>query len=94
MVATALAQGDQQRAGTVTLQALLLATLLGTCLSVGLTLGADQALMIMGADASTNPEMFSLAKDFLLIRALAAPAVMLMTVGTGAFRGLQDMVRC
>ncbi len=91
LVATALAAGDNRRAGTVTIQAMLLATLLGTGLTAGLTLGADQALMLMGADPSSTPEMFSLAKDFLLIRALAAPAVLLMTVGNGTFRGLQDM---
>lgn len=91
LVATALAEGDARRAGTVTIQAMLLATLLGTGLTFGLTLGADQALMLMGADPSSTPEMFSLAKDFLLIRAFAAPAVLLMTVGNGTFRGLQDM---
>jgi putative MATE family efflux protein len=91
LVATALAAGDGKRAGTVTIQAMLLATILGTGLTAGLTLGADQALMLMGADPSSTPEMFSLAKDFLLIRALAAPAVLLMTVGNGTFRGLQDM---
>ena len=35
--------------------------------------------------------MFALAKEFLLIRAYAAPAVLLMTVGQGVFRGLRDM---
>lgn len=91
LVATALATGDKQRAGTVTIQAFLLAIVLGTALTGGLTLGANQALMLMGADPTSTPEMFSLAKDFLLIRALAAPAVMLMTVGQGAFRGIQNM---
>lgn len=91
LVATALAEGDDRRAGTVTIQAMLLATLFGTGLTAGLTFGANQALILMGADPSSSPEMFSLAKDFLLIRALAAPAVLLMTVGNGTFRGLQDM---
>jgi MATE family multidrug resistance protein len=91
LVATAIAAGDGRRAGTVTIQAMLLATVLGTGLTAGLTIGADQALMLMGTDPTATPEMFSLAKDFLLIRALAAPAVLLMTVGNGAFRGLQDM---
>lgn len=92
LVATALATGDKQRAGTVTVQALVLATGLGAVLAAVLTLGADQALALMGADTSAaGSGMYSMAKEFLLIRALASPAVLLTTVGQGAFRGLQDM---
>ena len=71
-------------------QALGLATVLGGTLAVALVAGSDGALALMGAGPETGrvPE---LATEFLVIRAAAAPAALLMTVGQGAFRGLQDM---
>jgi len=90
LVATALSTGDRRRAGMVSMQALMLALILGSGLAAGLTLGADQALELMGADPK-NSEMFAMAKEFLRIRALASPAVLVTTVGQGVFRGLQDM---
>ncbi|KAL4425326.1 hypothetical protein ABPG75_009342 [Micractinium tetrahymenae] len=90
MVAAALSVGDRHRAGKVTLQALGLATVLGGILAVALVAGSDGALALMGAGPETG-RVHELATDFLVIRAAAAPAALLMTVGQGAFRGLQDM---
>ncbi|KAL4419186.1 hypothetical protein ABPG77_007776 [Micractinium sp. CCAP 211/92] len=90
MVAAALAVGDSDRAGKVTLQALGLAIVLGGILTVALVTGSDGALALMGAGPETG-RVHELATEFLVIRAAAAPAALLMTVGQGAFRGLQDM---
>ncbi|PRW33758.1 MATE efflux family [Chlorella sorokiniana] len=90
MVAASLATGDKERAGKVTLQALGLATVLGGVLAVVLVTCSDGALALMGAGPETG-NVHELATEFLTIRALAAPAALLMTVGQGAFRGLQDM---
>lgn len=90
VVAAALAVEDRERAGKVTLQALGLATVLGGALAVALVAGSDGALALMGAGPETG-RVHELATEFLVIRAAAAPAALIMTVGQGAFRGLQDM---
>lgn len=91
LVARAKASNNGTKAGMVTLQALSVATVCGSLLSVTLLLGSDGALALMGADAEKIPVTYEMAKQFLYIRALAAPAVMLCTVGQGVFGGLQDM---
>lgn len=90
LVASSLATGDRRRAGKVTSQALVLAGGLGVGLAAALIAGSDGALSLMGAGPETG-SLHQLASDFLWIRALAAPAALIMTVGQGAFRGLQDM---
>ena len=57
------------QAGRVTLQALVIAALLGTGVCGALLLGADSALVLMGADAG-NGQLHSLAKEYLLIRCM------------------------
>jgi putative MATE family efflux protein len=89
-IAAAVSAGRRDQAGQVTYQAGAIATLLGLAVSLGLTLYSDQSLQLMGLDAS-DPALFEMAKGYLAIRALAAPAVLLTTVGQGAFRGLADM---
>lgn len=92
LVATALASGDAARAGKVTVQAFTLASTLGVLLTVLLMVTSDTALLWVGQESvRENSDVFSLAKDFLLIRAIGAPASLFMTVGQGVFRGLQDM---
>lgn len=61
-------------------------------------LGADPALYLMGAGPSDQDiggggggQVYSLARQFLVLRAAAAPATMLMSVGQGVFRGMKDM---
>lgn len=58
----------------MTLQALVLAVLLGTGVCGALLLGADGALALMGADASTG-ELHSLAKEYLLVRCVHLAAL-------------------
>ena len=91
LVARAKASKNETRAGMVTLQALMVATVCGSLLTVALLLGSDAALEVMGADPQGSPATYEMAKQFLMVRALAAPAVMLCTVGQGVFGGLQDM---
>ena len=91
LVARAKASNNGTKAGMVTLQALSVAAVCGSLLSVALLVGSDGALGLMGADAEKIPVTYEMAKQFLYIRALAAPAVMLCTVGQGVFGGLQDM---
>ena len=91
LVARAKASKNEARAGMVTLQALMVATVCGSLLTVALLWGSDAALELMGADPQGAPTTYEMAKQFLMVRALAAPAVMLCTVGQGVFGGLQDM---
>ena len=48
--------------------------------------GADPALAIMGT--APDSQLYGYARDYLVVRATAAPAALLMTVGQGAFRGM------
>jgi hypothetical protein len=61
-------------------QALLLATTIGASVWVGLAANADASLTLMGLDQASDPHVFGLAREFLLLRASAAPAVLLVTV--------------
>ena len=70
MVASALATGDKQRAGKVTLQALALSGVLGGVLAGGLVVWAEPALALMGAGPETG-SVHDLALQFLLIRWVA-----------------------
>ncbi|KAK9823864.1 hypothetical protein WJX72_006021 [[Myrmecia] bisecta] len=91
MLASALAAGDQQKAGRVVIQASTLAVALGTGVTAALMMGSDQLLLLMGAAPDTHASTFTLAREYLVYRACAAPAALLMTVGQGTFRGLEDM---
>lgn len=96
MVASALALGDRQQAGKVTLQALGLASVLGAALAGGLLLGADGALALMGAGPETG-RVHELATEFLTIRRApfcsagggGGPCVCLLGV-EGVWEGLMD----
>ncbi|CAD7700953.1 unnamed protein product [Ostreobium quekettii] len=87
LVATAVAAQDKDKAGQVTIQGLILAGVLGISLLGGLVIGQDWFLGVMGADGS----MLAPAKEYLVARSFAAPAVLVVLVGTGVLRGLQDM---
>lgn len=86
LVASALGRGDEKGAAKVVLQALTLAVGIGLAATAILELAWRPVLGIMQA----GPELVEPAGTYLRIRALAAPAVLLVTVGHGAFRGLQD----
>mmetsp|Transcript_1784 Transcript_1784/g.6392 ORF Transcript_1784/g.6392 Transcript_1784/m.6392 type:complete len:505 (-) Transcript_1784:520-2034(-) len=88
IVAQAVASGNTSRAGRVLWQAMGLSGVLGVAVMGGLFLGADGALDFMGA--VDNHELRQLSLDYLYIRALAAPAVLMATVANGAFVGLRD----
>lgn len=88
-IAKAVAQGDREGAGRQVWQAGVVALVLGLGVGAGLVAFADPALSWMGADSS--PHVHELAHEYLVWRALAAPAALLLTASQGAFRGLQDM---
>ncbi len=86
-VARSLGAGDGGRACEISGLALALSALFGVgWLLVGLVL-AEPAVAGMGASG----EMHGAATQYLRIRLLAAPAVLVTTAAFGALRGLQDM---
>jgi MATE family multidrug resistance protein len=86
LVARAVGAGNTGEVRDVVGRALWLALVLGvasTALLVGL---AGPLVRLMQA----GPEVIDPALAYLRIRALAAPAVLVVTAGHGVFRGLQD----
>jgi Na+-driven multidrug efflux pump len=49
---------------------------------------SDQDISLAGGGGG---QVYSLARQFLVLRAAAAPATLLMSVGQGVFRGMKDM---
>ncbi|MGA9597155.1 MAG: MATE family efflux transporter, partial [Acidimicrobiia bacterium] len=86
LVAGALAAGDRDRAGRLTIGALVLGVGIGAAAAVVLEILAGPILSVMGARA----DLLSDASVYLRIRALGLPAVLLATVAHGVFRGYQD----
>ena len=85
-VGRAVGDGDREEAGRVVVRALTLAVGVGAVALVVLQLLARPALALMGA----GEELMAPALSYLRIRALAGPAVLLITASHGAFRGYQD----
>lgn len=86
MVARRMAAGDQVGAGRIVVQALTLAGLLGV-ISASILFGTAEVLV---RAMQAGPELVEPAVSYLRIRALAAPAMLVVTAGHGAFRGMQD----
>ena len=86
LVARALGGGRVEEARRWVGDALLLAVTLGVLVSVVVELAAPIFVDLMGAD----PEIAGPAVSYLRIRALATPAVLVVTAGHGAFRGHMD----
>lgn len=86
LVAQALGRGDENRARRWVGDALLLAVGLGILTTLVLILTAPWLVKVMGAQS----EVAESAISYLRIRALATPAVLLVTAGHGAFRGYQN----
>ncbi|MGD2069723.1 MAG: MATE family efflux transporter [Gemmatimonadota bacterium] len=86
MIARAVGRGDRGRAGRLAVEALTLAGIAGAVALVLLQLLAEPILSVMGAVG----ELREPALAYLRIRALAGPAVLLVTAGHGIFRGWQD----
>jgi Na+-driven multidrug efflux pump len=86
LVASKRASKDESGAMAVGGQALSLAFGLGTVLTISLILFRQQLLDLMGVTTMTN----DYAMDFLMIRALSAPAVFIISASTGILRGYLD----
>jgi putative MATE family efflux protein len=86
LVAGATGKGEHEEAAGVISAGVLLSVVLGLLGTAVLVLLAEPIATAMG----TRPEMWEDTLSYLRIRAYAAPAVLLVTVGNGAFRGLGD----
>jgi MATE family multidrug resistance protein len=85
LVARALGQGRAEEAQRWVGDALLLAVALGIVVAVLIEVLAPLLVDLMGSSPRWRP-----AIDYLRIRALATPAVLVTTAGHGAFRGHKD----
>ena len=86
LVARALGSGRTEEARRWVGDALLLAVGLGVIVMVVLLIAAPLFVEMMGA----SPDIADPAVSYLRIRGLATPAVLLVTVGHGPFRGHKD----
>ncbi|MFQ5529515.1 MAG: MATE family efflux transporter [Gemmatimonadota bacterium] len=86
MVARAGGRGDRQAAGRTVIQALSVAALAGPLATLVLLTGARPIIGAMGATG----DLVDPALAYLRIRAVAAPAVLVVTAGHGIFRGYLD----
>ena len=86
LVAAAWGKGDREAAGRVVLQAMGLALVIGM---MAVAILETMWLPLLRA-MQAGPDLLQPAGEYLRIRALAAPAVLLVTVGHGAYRGMQD----
>jgi putative MATE family efflux protein len=89
LLSRARAAGDEDRAVAVGGQALSLAIVLGLTLTAGLIVLCQPLLDVMGTGV-TGPDANAYATSFLVIRALAAPAVLSISAATGILRGYLD----
>ena len=88
MVAQAVGAGDDRAAREAAGVALTLAAGIGLAIGVLLWWLAPWAAQFMGATGAMRDPFV----DYLVIRLLSAPAVLITAVGFGALRGRQDMV--
>ena len=86
MVGRALGRGDRDGAGAVVVQALVLAVVAGAVALAAVQVLAVPLLRAMGTADAILPQ----ALTYLRIRALAGPALLLITAGNGAYRGFLD----
>ena len=85
-VGRAVGEENRAEAGRVVLRALMIAAASGVVALVALQVFAVPILRLMGA----GDELLGPALTYLRIRAFAGPAVLIVMVGHGAFRGYQD----
>ena len=86
LVSGALGEGDGPRAARIIGSGLVAAAVLGVVVSLILVVAADPLTELMGARGEVHDQ----ATAYLRIRALATPAVLIILLGHGAFRGHQD----
>ncbi len=85
-VARAVGRGELDEAGRAAVQSLALAVGVGVAAALVLILAGRPLLLLMGASG----ELLEPALGYLRVRALAGPALLLITAGHGIFRGHQD----
>ena len=86
LVAQSIGAGDRADAGRFTVAALVIAGLAGIVAAAGLFAFREPLLELFGA----SDEVLAGAVTYVGIRALGIPALLLILVGHGAFRGYQD----
>ena len=86
LVARALGRREPETARRFVGDALVVAVGLGVLTTVGLMLLAPWLVELMGASGAVAEP----AITYLRVRALATPAILIVTTGHGAFRGYQD----
>lgn len=79
--------GDERTAFELAMSSLWLALVLGCALGL-LTAGASD---VLSSALSSSDEVAELARAYLLISALAVPAMLLILAATGAMRGVLDL---
>lgn len=89
LVANRRAAGEEDGAMRVGGQALTLAIVLGCLLAVGLLTYNVPLLELMGTGV-TGPQADMYAEQFLSVRALASPAVLICSASNGIMRGYLD----
>lgn len=86
-VARSEGSGDREHAALANAQALGLSVLLGVVLGILAWLTVDPLVALMGADG----EIATAAHDYITVRLLGAPAILVTVAAFGTLRGLQDM---
>lgn len=86
VVARAFGAGDIAAGGRATITALALAMSAGTMVGILLLVAAGPAVRAMGAEGGVA----AAAVGYVMVRAMAAPAVLVVRAAHGAFRGFQD----
>lgn len=89
LVASRRAANDENGARLVGGQALSLSIVLGSILASLLLVYRAPLLQLMGTSV-TGPQAYEYAEQFLMVRALAAPAVLLCSASNGVLRGYLD----
>jgi MATE family multidrug resistance protein len=86
LVAQEVGKGDLRAAGRIRVDAIFIGITLGVASLIVLLVAGRPLLTAMGADAGVLRE----SATYLSIRSFALPALMVVTVGHGVFRGFQD----
>ncbi len=86
LVAQSIGAGERNEAGRFTVAALAISGVSGVIAAIALIVFAEPLLKAFGA----NSEVLDGAMTYLRIRALGVPALLVILVGHGAFRGYQD----
>ena len=86
LIAQSIGAGERNEAGRFTVAALAISSVAGVIAATALIVFAEPLLKAFGA----NNEVLAGAMTYLRIRALGVPALLVILVGHGAFRGYQD----